>query len=145
MSFEAILKTITNKLNPFTTEKLGILLNKIKNKDSESELNLENIIDDLLYNEREINDDNKNENNYTNNISSTNFPDIYINNNFSSNSNGYNSFNQSDKNELINDSEETYDKIVNRIYELIMKYDDENKTKQILNEIINLTKNNLNE
>ena len=60
MSFEAILKTITNKLNPFTTEKLGILLNKIKNKDSESELNLENIIDDLLYNEREINDDNKN-------------------------------------------------------------------------------------
>ena len=145
MSFEAILKTITNKLNPFTTEKLGILLNKIKNKDSKSELNLENIIDDLLYNEKEINDDNKNENNYTNNISSTNFPDIYINNNFSSNSNGYNSFNQSDKNELINDSEDTYDYIVNRIYELIMKYDDENKTKQILNEIINLTKNNLNE
>ena len=40
MSFEAILKTITNKLNPFTREKLGILLNKIKNKDSESELKI---------------------------------------------------------------------------------------------------------
>ena len=77
MSFEAILKTITNKLNPFTTEKLGILLNKIKNKDSKCELDLENIIDDLLDNEEEINDDNKNENNYTSNKSSNKFPDIY--------------------------------------------------------------------